>query len=321
MKSVTVIGCGIVGLTTAIKLQEKGFKITIVATENFSNTLSYKVGAIWFPFEIFPKEKNNKWASLAYQEYQTDSKIGNGVSFIPFITTYTSESNTDWTQQVPKGTVRKALPSELPRGMNQAFISIVPLAEPLLYLPYLYNRFEDKGGMYKTKDIQNMDEAPLLDSLVVNCTGLGAMKLCNDNDLHPMRGQILRCSKMDIPSFANSTKKGALSYVINRSKDCVIGGTDYENDWNNQVDKNDTKLITQRLQQLLSKNIQPEILEEIVGLSPKRSAVRFEFDVNHPNVFHNYGHGGASFTVAWGCAIELAEKLDLFVSLAPIEIS
>ena len=30
MRSITVIGCGIVGLTTAIKLQEKGFKVTII---------------------------------------------------------------------------------------------------------------------------------------------------------------------------------------------------------------------------------------------------------------------------------------------------
>lgn len=311
MKHVTVIGCGIVGLTTAIKLQDKGFKVTIVATERYHKTLSSKVGAIWFPFEIKPKIKANQWAALAYHAYQLDVKEGNGVSFIPFITAYNEQSNTDWTYQLPKGTVRKALIEELPKGMKTAHISIVPLAEPQLYLPYLFDRFIENRGTFKEEEITSLQDASSLNPLVVNCTGLGAKKLCSDDDLQPMRGQILRCKKMDIPSCADSTTKGALSYVINRSEDCIIGGTDYENDWNTNIEQSDTHLITHRLIAGGLTLKAPEIIEQIVGLRPKRSEVRFEFDDQFPNIFHNYGHGGAGFTVAWGCAIELAEIFDL----------
>ncbi|TNF40208.1 MAG: FAD-binding oxidoreductase, partial [Cytophagales bacterium] len=104
------------------------------------------------------------------------------------------------------------------------------------------------------------------------------------------------------------TQKGALSYIIGRSGDSIIGGTDYDHDWNESEDPGDTELILGRLKNFGVKN-QPEILEIVVGLRPKRSAVRFEFDPDFPNVFHNYGHGGAGFTVAWGCALELAENL------------
>ena len=311
MKSVTVIGCGIIGLTTAIKLQKKDYKVTIIANEPYNRTLSSKVGAIWFPFEIYPKEKANKWSALTYKEYQLDEKEGNGVSFIPFITAYNNESNTDWIHQLPKGSVRKALLKELPKGIEKAYISIVPLAEPHLYLPYLFNQFIDNGGVLKKQKITSLNEASTLNTLIVNCTGLGAKELCNDKDLQPMRGQILRCRKMDISSFADSTKKGALTYVINRSDDCVIGGTDYENDWNTKVEISDTNLIIKRLLRGSLLQEAPEILEEIVGLRPKRSCVRFDFDENFPNIFHNYGHGGAGFTVGWGCAIKLAEIFDL----------
>jgi D-amino-acid oxidase len=309
MKTVTVIGCGIIGLTTAIKLQENGFKVTIIAKERFNKTLSNKVGAIWFPFEIYPKEKANKWAALAYKAYQLDHKEGNGVSFIPFITAYNSESNTDWALQLPKGTIRKALKIELPKGMKAAYISTVPLAEPFLYLPYLFNTFIEQGGVFKKQIVTSLEEASKLDALIINCTGLGAKPLCSDNDLQPMRGQILRCKKTTTPSFADATKKGALSYVINRSEDSIIGGTDYENDWNTNIEESDTSLIINRFLKFSLTEDAPEIIEEIVGLRPKRSRVRFEFDNNYPNIFHNYGHGGAGFTVAWGCAIELADML------------
>jgi D-amino-acid oxidase len=311
MKTATVIGCGIIGLTSAIKLQGKGFKVKIIAKERFDKTLSSKVGAIWFPFEVYPKEKANYWAKLAYSEYQQDVKEGNGVVFMHFMTAYNKNSNKDWVKQMPEGTTRKATASELPKGMQTAFISTVPLAEPLLYLPYLFQRFLDCNGTFTQQEITTLYELSKLDKLVINSSGLGARKLCNDNDLRPMRGQILRCKKMEgIPSCADSTKKGALSYVINRSTDCVIGGTDYENDWNLNVEQSDTDLITNRLISGGLSNKKPEIIEQIVGLRPKRSAVRFETDNNYPNVFHNYGHGGAGFTVAWGCAIELAELLD-----------
>jgi len=309
MKKVTVVGCGIVGLTTAIMLQNNDYEVTILAKEKYPKTLSSKVGAIWFPFEIQPKEKANNWASLSYNKYQLERNKDNGVSFIPFLTSFNKFSNTDWVKNMPRNSVRKALQSELPKGIDNAYVSIVPLAEPILYLPYLFNQFTDNGGVFEERNITSLEELSTLNKWVINCTGLGAKTLCNDDELHPMRGQILRCEKTNISSFADSTTKGALSYVINRTNDCVIGGTDYENDWNREVDVSDTELILSRLNKFESKNEKPVVLEEIVGLRPRRSSVRFEFDKNYLNVFHNYGHGGAGFTVAWGCAMELVDVL------------
>lgn len=306
MKSVTVVGSGIIGLTTAIILQEVGFQVRIVAKEKFDHSLSHKVGAIWFPFEVHPKEKANRWASLAYSRYQDDIKPGNGVKFLWFLNAYNSESNNDWVQQMPKGKAREARADELPAGMEMGILAEVPLAEPSRYLPYLFEKFRAAGGVFEEKPISNFPELARLDRLVVNCTGLGAKEICQDDDLHPMRGQILRCEKLDNASFAEPTKKGALLYVINRSEDCIIGGTDYTNDWNERENPTDTDKILNRLK-ASGISQKPEILEVVVGLRPARSSVRFEFDPAYPNVFHNYGHGGAGFTIAWGCAMELGE--------------
>jgi D-amino-acid oxidase len=307
MKSATVIGSGIIGLTTALKLQKAGYAVTIVAKEKFSETLSSKVGAIWFPFQIEPLHKAHQWAALSYSEYEKDQTNDNGVSFIPFTTVYNTQSNTNWISVLPSGSVRIAKSDELLNEMTQAHISTVPLVEPLHYLPYLFNRFKSNNGTFIKQQIYTLEEASNLNNLVINCSGLGARELCNDNDLKPMRGQILRCAPINLPSYADSTTKGALTYLINRTNDCIIGGTDYENDWNLKEDPTDTELILNRFSKFNSTKNQPEILEEVVGLRPKRPSIRFELDKTYQNIFHNYGHGGAGFTVAWGCAIELVK--------------
>jgi D-amino-acid oxidase len=52
----------------------------------------------------------------------------------------------------------------------------------------------------------------------------------------------------------------------------------------------------------------PNVLNERVGLRPfRRSGVRLARDRLRDGriVIHNYGHGGAGFTLSWGCAREV----------------
>jgi D-amino-acid oxidase len=50
-----------------------------------------------------------------------------------------------------------------------------------------------------------------------------------------------------------------------------------------------------------------------VGLRPVRDEIRLEPEnLSGKLVIHNYGHGGAGFTLSWGCAqnvVEIIEKL------------
>ena len=50
-----------------------------------------------------------------------------------------------------------------------------------------------------------------------------------------------------------------------------------------------------------------EILEHAVGLRPGRDQIRLELEDlgDGGAVIHNYGHGGAGFTLSWGCAEEV----------------
>jgi D-amino-acid oxidase len=99
-----------------------------------------------------------------------------------------------------------------------------------------------------------------------------------------------------------------LTYIIPRQDGVILGGTAQEGDWNVQVDRDTADHIRQNCLQLEPRLQETRILEQRVGLRPGRPEVRLEAEMLTPTctVIHNYGHGGAGFTLSWGCADEVA---------------
>ena len=55
-----------------------------------------------------------------------------------------------------------------------------------------------------------------------------------------------------------------------------------------------------------------EVLSVRVGLRPLRPTVRLEREVlaDGSPVIHNYGHGGAGYTLSWGCAQDVLKLVE-----------
>ena len=65
------------------------------------------------------------------------------------------------------------------------------LIEPPIYLKALTRDFQLVGGKIVTRDFSDLDELlDLSEDVIVNCTGLGAKNLFNDEELMPIKGQI-----------------------------------------------------------------------------------------------------------------------------------
>ncbi|MFQ5459271.1 MAG: FAD-dependent oxidoreductase, partial [Anaerolineae bacterium] len=56
-RSVTVVGAGVIGLTTALRLAEAGYRVQVVAREISPNTTSDVAAGVWLPFHVGPPEK------------------------------------------------------------------------------------------------------------------------------------------------------------------------------------------------------------------------------------------------------------------------
>jgi D-amino-acid oxidase len=219
-------------------------------------------------------------------------------------------------EAMPEGRLRRASPSELPIDYKHGFFARVPMVETPIYLPYLQKRFLKNGGELTIYEVNDLAEIAAKADWVVNCTGLAAGKLTGDKAVFPIRGQILKLDAMPgLPYIADDDGPNALAYVFPR-KDCtVLGGTaqlplgGLTND-NESPNEEDSVGILRRCSNLLPVLATAVVRSVSVGMRPGRTTIRLEREPS-TNIIHNYGHGGGGYSVSWGCAFEVIEKLSI----------
>ena len=312
-KKIKIIGCGVSGLTVGVLLLEEGFEVEIITEKLPEETTSAKAAAIWFPFEVQPKEKAGKWSKESYDKFLAFSHMAHsGVSMVALTVLVEKEEDAWWVNALPAKELRKATMEELPQGFPIGYIMNVPLAETHIYLDFLLNYFKTLNGQLTKHKISNLSEVSDADTIIVNCTGLSSRELVNDDELYPIHGQIVKAKPQSktncvIADFAFEKTRDRSAYVVPR-KDClVLGGTIIKGNEDVQPNAEFTEGIIRRC-----KNIAPnlgsiEIKSVEVGLRPGRSEIRLE---REGTVIHNYGHGGGGFTVSWGCAMEVKKLIE-----------
>jgi len=92
-----------------------------------------------------------------------------------------------------------------------------------------------------------------------------------------------------------------------------LNRTEYANVIKDLLDLDIDPAVTSRIVAECSRVLNignPVVLAGRVGLRPfRKSGVRLEGDRLNDGrtVIHNYGHGGAGFTLSWGCAREVLQ--------------
>lgn len=302
--SALVIGCGVSGLTCAVRLQEAGYHVAIHARELPPATTSNVAAALWYPYRCAPKEKVLLWSKATFDELMRRHAEGvPGVVPTTFIELFDHDAPHPWWAEAVGGVERLGAEA-LPPGYVVGYAATVPVVETPLYLPYLVKRFEAGGGVIVTRELRSLAEACAESALVINCAGLGARELAGDQEVFPIRGQVVRVSNPGVRrALTDDEGPRRVSYTIPRQTDVILGGTALPNVWDTTPDAATTETILRRCRALEPALATADVLEVRVGLRPGRSAVRLECErVGASVVIHNYGHGGAGFTLAWGCA-------------------
>lgn len=306
-----VVGCGVSGLTSAVRLLEAGFKVRIVTRERTPNTTSDVAAAVWYPFRCGPFDRALLWSRrsyLALRQLARDATTGvtmvSGIDLLPI-----DDGGYPWWKDAVDG-IRRAEPDELAPGYVAGHVFTAPVITMPVYLKWLEMKVADLKGTIETRSVSNLEALLLEASLVVNCTGLAARELVDDDDLHPIRGQVVRVAAGFATRFVQAGGgKTPLAYVIPRPDCTVLGGTEDEGVWDLDVDAATAEAIVARCVALEPQLARAEVLSHAVGLRPGRSEVRLETVRRAGGVIvHNYGHGGGGVTLSWGCADEVARR-------------
>lgn len=304
-QEILVLGVGVSGLSCGILLIKKGYQVTIWAKDLPPNTTSNKAAAVWYPYLCFPREKAIPWARTTF-EYLQKEMLGipkSGCIVRPFTQLFDEVQPEPWWKEAFPGEITRPEKESLPDGYVDGYSIETIVIDTSIYMDYLVDMFKSLGGNIIQEEVKDINEAGDY-KIVINCTGLGSRQLFNDEKVYPVRGQMVKIKNTKFNEVVvDSSGPNDLSLVVPRINDIMLGGTSEENNWNTEINPDDTREILRKAAIIAPKLKNIEVLEESVGLRPARESVRLEAEkIGNNTIIHNYGHGGAGFTLSWGCA-------------------
>jgi D-amino-acid oxidase len=296
VRTVVVVGAGVVGLTTAVCLREAGLAADVVAREEPAETTSAVAAALWYPYRALPEARVTGWSAAGYEALARLAGLaGSGVRMRAGTELLPAGAPDPWWRDAVPGLLRT----------REGLRFVAPVVDMSVHLPWLVERLRALGGTLERRHLDALDE---LDAdAVVNCAGLGARELAGDASLTAVRGQVVRVRAPGVQEWLlDQSDPEQLVYVVPRERDVVLGGTAQEGAEDRTADAATTASIRARCTALVPALRDAPVVDVAVGLRPARPAVRLEAE---GRVVHCYGHGGAGVTLAWGCAVEVAALL------------
>jgi D-amino-acid oxidase len=299
-------------LSCAVALAEAGSAVVVVADAPPARTVSAVAGGLWFPYGSDRSARTLARARATYQRLESLVALPEaGVAMVDYL--LLEDADPWWARALPPGRVRRARPNELPRGYAGGHVAHVPLVQPPRHLEFLEGRARALGVSFESRRVEALSELTARAPVVVNCAGLGARELCGDTRLSALRGQVVHLRLppgLRVPCVADDDGPNALAYILPRPDVCVAGGTAAPDDGSDlKPDPATREAILARCDALVPGLSDAEVVADRVGRRPVRSGgARLELEaVDGATVIHDYGHGGAGWTLAWGCAEEVRE--------------
>lgn len=216
-REVAVVGCGALGLTSALMAQRAGLKVTIYAKERPPFVRSARATGSWTPdsrialTSAAAPEFATQWEAMARTSFSMyQSYLGMPGSPIEWTDRYSlsDEVHQASTARTSPGDSHgfahysrriadlTPTPQEIPAGMHPFPTKYVWRSTSLTfnvadYSRQLMNDLMIAGGTIETREFRTPQEvASLQQPVIINCTGYGARQLWSDESIVPVRGQI-----------------------------------------------------------------------------------------------------------------------------------
>lgn len=318
---VEVVGAGVIGLSTALRLLQDGHGVTVRAHATGERTTSSVAAALWYPYLAAPAQATRRWGAVSYDVLSAlaESDPGAGVDLRRGFELLDGPGEPpDWANDV-RG-MRPITPSDERRHVDgrpaeHGWTFLSPVADMATYLPWLTAKVLEAGGRVEPDsplapaDLRRV--RPGTEVRVV-CSGLGSADLLGDVALRPVRGQVVLLEQVGLDTWVldEAGDPQRPTYVVPRRDVIVCGGTALPDRWDDDVDDDTTLDVLRRARALVPELDGARVRSVRVGLRPVRPEVRLaRDDTLGPGgvaTIACYGHGGAGVTLSWGCADDVA---------------
>ncbi|WP_010294411.1 FAD-dependent oxidoreductase [Streptomyces sp. SA3_actF] len=307
---VRVLGSGVIGLSTALELRAAGHEVEVWAERPAARATSAVAGGLWWPYHIEPEERVGAWAleTLAVYEEWAAEPERTGVRLVEGVHAETSfDTLGPWAGSV-RG-LRTATAAESP--YSPGLFGRLPVVDMPHHLAWLEQRLRAAGCRLVPRTAPSLAEAAEGARAVVNCTGPGrAFPRARRGGAPGARAaRPRREPRRDDVVHVHGGGGDRSVYYIPQPYGLLLGGTAEEHDFRESPDPATAEAIVRDCAALRPEITGARVLAHRVGLRPARTGgVRLtaEHLADGTPVVHNYGHGGAGVTVAWGCAREAA---------------
>ena len=313
-RAVTVVGAGVIGLTTGVVLAEAGYAVRVVSADPIGATASAAAGAMCSgSYLTGSDERIRRWAAIGLARFTALAEDGSGEDAgVRLVAGLSVSRRPDFPPPMiatllPPGSCTPAAP---PAGYARAWRYTVPMIDMSRYLPYLRARLIDAGVRIEHRKITTLEG---LGPIVFNATGLGARVLAGDRYLTAVRGDLVIVRNPGIGEFFDDTNGPVLTYVYPHRDAVILGGTSLPGDEDLDPRPDAAAGIIERCARVIPNLHDAEVLEHRVGLRPTRTAVRVEPDPHTSGgakLIHAYGLGGGGVSLAFGVAHQVSELLD-----------
>ncbi len=326
-QSVAVIGAGVVGLTTAVRLLQAGKSVTVYAAARTPGTTSDRAGAVFTPTKSGEDARIAAWTARSFEVLRGFAEQG---AAAPVRGVRMGLSREFFLKPKPEQPWWRGMAAEYRRltGLHASHADgyeiVVPRMDITRYIPSLEAWAASLGAAFVEGRVARFEDLFARGhEVVVNCSGLGARELAGDARMFPMRGQIVAAPNdigLDVALHEEVDSRTEATYLFPFQDHIVLGGTYEERVGEPETSEAALAAVVERCRGLLRKLEIPGAdrlartrLRQWAGLRPARvvdgnpEAVRLEMErVGGGVVVHNYGHGRAGITLAWGCAEEAA---------------
>lgn len=257
-RQIAVIGCGAIGLTTALVAQEAGLRVTIYAKERAPYARSFFATGAWTPASRICSSDYapyfaERWETMArYSHRRFQSLLGVAGDPIEWRDMYSLSDRPPGLPQ-PHGASQEP---DYPDFEDELIKDLTPQAVDISYLnhpfptPYVRRRpallfniasysrllmdeFLAAGGTVENFELKDRSNFSALDErTIINCTGYGARALLEDDSIIPVRGQTAKLIPQ--PEVHYGFNYGDRKVSVYPRRDGLLVQAQADGDYNNE---------------------------------------------------------------------------------------